>query len=75
VRDERDPLASQPEALREERRTLVFGLEQELAPRCVLLIEGQFLEGRREPATPEAAELEVEEYDTRTWRVMMDVEF
>ncbi|MCK4413862.1 MAG: redoxin domain-containing protein [Candidatus Eisenbacteria sp.] len=74
VRDERDPLAVQTETLREERRTLVVGLEQELAPRCVLLLEGQFLDGVREPVD-DAAGLIEEDYSTRTLRVMLDVEF
>lgn len=76
VWDDRDPLEAQEAIILqedrriwcEERRTLVVSLEQELAPRCVLMLEAQFLEGSR-------GEDAVEEYASRTLRALLDVEF
>jgi peroxiredoxin len=79
VRDDRDPLAAQgalsEPVPREERRTTVVSFEQELAPRCLLMIEAQFLKGRREDAAAGAGDALINEYTTRTLRAMIDVEF
>ncbi len=70
VGDERKPLAAQAFTPREERRTLVLSAEQELAARCTLLLEAQFLDGTRQlEDEPD------EEYSSRTIRCLVDVDF
>jgi len=71
VTDQREPLAAQPALGKETRRTWVLGLEQTLAPNCLLMLEAQFLHGESEDAGGTA----YDEYDTRTLRVMVDVEY
>ncbi|MBM3317059.1 MAG: hypothetical protein FJY75_04320, partial [Candidatus Eisenbacteria bacterium] len=87
VRDDRDPLPSQraflnPEDHRsaipaENRRTKVLGFEQELRPRCLLILEAQWVDGERAwtGAPPGLEEAPPEAYGSRTFRAMLDVEF
>ncbi len=79
VRDDRDPLDAQAALSepvpREERRTTVISFEQELAPRCLLMIEAQFLKGRREDAAVGGDGALINEYTTRTLRALIDFEF
>jgi peroxiredoxin len=67
VTDQREPLTSQAGLGlgKETRRTWIAGFEQELAPKCLLMLEAQFLRG----------ESGRDEYETRTLRAMVDVEF
>lgn len=71
VRDQREPLASQTSLGKETRRTWVVGLEQTLAPKCMLMLEAQFLHGESAGVGGAADD----EYETRTLRAMVDVEY
>lgn len=71
VSDRREPLASQASLGEETRRTWVIGFEQELAPKCLLMLEAQFLHGE----TAGVGGAADDEYETRTLRAMVDVEY
>lgn len=87
VRDDRDPLKTQrvyrdpgdneSAVPAENRSTRVVSFEQELWSRCLLILEAQWISGERvwEGAPPGLPEAEPEEYESRTLRAMVDVEF
>jgi hypothetical protein len=66
ITDQRRPLASQTLVGTETRRTWIADIQQRLAPRCLLLLEAEFLHG-------DAGRTDA--YDTRTVRAMVDVAF
>jgi hypothetical protein len=70
--EQRRPLPAQGAVATDERRTLILGLEQRLAPRCTLSLEVTDIDGRGGAAATGAA---TRDYALRTLRCMLDVEF